>query len=124
MASAYPGRVRFLVSGLLAAVLSNSATPPVYPQATLQAGTVPAQAGAASKKAQFFTGMVTAIAEDKLTVNRNALGKNSSTKTFILTAETKFEGGKPRVRSQVTVRYVTSEEGDRAVHVILRRAAK
>jgi len=64
----------------------------------------------------------TAIDDESLTVSRAATGKNSSTKTFVVTEATRFEGGKPQVRARVTVRYITTEDGDRAVHVILRRA--
>ena len=109
--------VRFILSGLLIVLVSNSATRPGYPQNTVQAGN-------AQAKDQFFTGTVMAIDEQSLTVNRMVLGKNSSTKTFAVTPETRFEGGMPKVRSQVTVRYVTTDEGDRAVNVILRRSPK
>jgi hypothetical protein len=105
------------VSALFLALLSSSVLHPAYPQNTVQTGTTPA-------KDQFFTGTVTSIDDESLTVNRTVLGKNSSTKTFILTVDTRFEGGKPKIRAQVTVRYVTSEDGDRAVHVILRRLSK
>jgi hypothetical protein len=108
--------VRFLLSGLLLAILSSSATRPIYPQN--------AQAGDSQPKDQFFSGTVTAIDSSSLTVVRTVLGKNSSTKTFQVTAETRFEGGQPRVRSEVTVRYVTTDDGDRATHVILRRSPK
>jgi|SRR5579871_1324264 len=111
--------VRYIIFGLLLAILSSSATLPAHPQNTVQAGTTQTPA-----KDQLFTGTVTAIDEESLTVNRTVLGKNSSTKTFILTADTKFEGGMPKVRAQVTVRYVTVEDGDRAVHVIVRRSPK
>jgi hypothetical protein len=109
--------VRFILSGLLIALLSSSATRPSYPQDRVQTRNTQA-------KDQFFTGTVMAIDEQSLTVNRMVLGKNSSTKTFAVTSETRFEGGMPGVRSQVTVRYVTTEEGDRAVNVILRRSPK
>ena len=92
--------------------------PRVFPQ------TVAVQTGNAPAKDQFFTGLVTAIDDESLTVSRAATGKNSSTKTFLVTEATRFEGGKPQVRSRVTVRYVTTEDGDRAVHVILRRSPK
>lgn len=95
------------------------AVPPVFPQTgVVQTGQV------APAKDQFFTGLVTAVDDDSLTVIRTAAGKNSSTKTFDITAETRFEGGKPQVGARVTVRYVTTEDGDRAVHVIVRRSAK
>ncbi|PWU02220.1 MAG: hypothetical protein C5B51_21240 [Terriglobia bacterium] len=109
--------MRFILSGLLLTLLSSSATRPGYPQNTAQAGNTQA-------KDQFFTGIVTAVDDQSLTVNRMVLGKNSSTKTFAVTAETRFEGGRPTVRSQVTVRYVTTDDGDRAVNVILRRSPK
>lgn len=93
--------------------------PPVFPQTgVVQTG----QATAA--KDQFFTGLVTAIDDESLTVVRTAAGKTSSTKTFDITAETRFEGGKPQVRARVTVRYVTTDDGDRAVHVIVRPSPK
>jgi len=109
-----------MVQGILGlfVLLSITAVPLVFPQAAAQTGTAPAA------KDQFFTGIVLAIDDESLTVSRAAAGKNSATKTFVVTAETTFEGGKPQVRARVTVRYVASEDGDRAVHVILRRPAK
>lgn len=95
------------------------AMPPVFPQT----GVVQTE-GTPLAKDQFFTGLVTAIDDESLTVIRTAAGKNSSTKTFVVTAATRFEGGKPQVRARVTVRYVATEDGDHAVHVILRRAPK
>ncbi len=109
--------VRFLLSGVLGAFLASSATGPLFPRPQVQAGE-------SQSKDQFFTGVVTSISDESLTVNRTVLGKNSSTKTFLVTPQTQFEGGKPRVNSQVTVRYVTSDDGDRAVRVILRRSPK
>jgi len=104
-------------SVLLLVLLSSSAVPPGYPQNTVQAGTTRA-------KDQLFTGTVMAVDEASLTVNRTVLGKNSSTKTFILTPDTKFEGGMPKVGAQVTVRYVSTGEGDSAIRVIVRRSPK
>jgi len=78
----------------------------------------------AKAKDQFFTGFVTAVEESSITVNRIVMGNNSTIKTFLVTGETRFEGGRPEVRSQVTVRYITGEDGERAVHVILRRSPK
>lgn len=100
-------------------ILLTTAVPRLSPQTAVeQTGSAPAA------KDQFFTGLVTAIDEESLTVSRAATGKNSSTKTFEVTAATLFEGGKPQVKARVTVRYVTTEDGDRAVHVIIRRSAK
>jgi hypothetical protein len=109
----------------------RSIFPAVLGVLILLAGTIPAAGqgsnqswGNAPVKDQFFTGTVMAVDETSLTVNRTVLGKNSSTRTFLLTAQTKFEGGKPQVRSQVTVRYVTTDDGDIAVRVIVRRTPK
>jgi hypothetical protein len=110
--------VRFFLSGILATFLASSATGPLYPQHQVQTSE------RQPNRDQFFTGVVMAISEDSLTVNRTVLGKNSSTKTFLLTPQTQFEGAKPMVNSQVTVRYVTTEDGDRAVRVILRRSPR
>ena len=113
----YPIRMRFLVSGIVLAFLASSAPIPSFPQK-------PVQSAPAKPKDRYFTGTVMAIDETTLTVNRRVLGKNSSTKSFVITADTRFEGGRPVVGAQVTVRYVTGDEADRAVHVILRRPPK
>jgi hypothetical protein len=71
-------------------------------------------------KDQMFSGEVTAIDNASLTATRRG---SKDSKTFILTPETRFEG-KPRVSSRVTIRYIASDEGDRAVRVIVRPPAK
>ena len=68
---------------------------------------------------QYFSGTITALEAGKITVTRTVLGTESTTKTFILTPETRFEG-KPKLKARVTVRFVTEEEKDRAVHVVVR----
>ncbi len=68
---------------------------------------------------QFFSGIVTALTETSITVNRTVLGKDSAVRTFAITPETHIEG-KPKVKSKVTVRYVTGQDGDRAVRIIVR----
>ena len=72
-----------------------------------------------------FSGTVTAVDEQSLTAVRGGpgQGKAPTTKTFLVTPETRFEGGKPRVNARVTVRYVSTEAGDRAIHVIVRGAS-
>jgi hypothetical protein len=104
---------------ILLAVLACGApnSPPIAPQATEKKPEI-------KPKDQFFTGSVTAIDDASITVNRVVLGKNSATTTFQLTPDTRFEGGQPRIGSQVTVRYVSFEDGKRAVHIILRRSPK
>jgi hypothetical protein len=72
---------------------------------------------------EFFSGIVTALSDDKITVFKTVLGKNSETRTFQITPDTRIEG-KLRPKTRVTVRYARSEEGDRAVHIIVRASQK
>jgi hypothetical protein len=70
---------------------------------------------------QFFSGSITDLNDKSVTVNRTVLGKQNSTRSFLITPETRVEG-KLRVHARVTVRYVASEDGDRAVHIVVRSA--
>ena len=58
-----------------------------------------------------FSGTVTAVDETSLTAVRTGQGKVAATRTFTLTADTSFEGGKPKLNSRVTVRFVATEDG-------------
>ena len=58
----------------------------------------------------FFSGSVVALSDTQVTVRRRALISNATTQTFLIDSETKIEG-KLRVRANVTVRYVTDDEG-------------
>jgi len=99
--------VRFII--LLLSVLVCSSIP-ARTQEPRTNGTAP--------QGEFFSGSVTVLSSDKVTVLRAELGKNV-TRTFVITPETKIEG-KPRVKSRVTVRFVPADDGDRAVHIIVR----
>jgi hypothetical protein len=68
---------------------------------------------------QFFSGSITDLTDKSLTVNRTVLGKQNSTRSFLITPETRVEG-KLRIHARVTVRYVASADGDRAVHILVR----
>ncbi len=68
---------------------------------------------------EFFSGTVFEITAQKVTVSRTVLSKESVTRSFAITPETKVEG-RPRVKSRVTVRFVSAEDGDRALHIIVR----
>ncbi len=68
-----------------------------------------------------FSGTVTAISAGSLTVA--GTGSRQS-RTFTITPETRFEGPKPEVKSRVDIRYISTEQGDRAVRVIVRGPAK
>lgn len=68
-----------------------------------------------------FSGVITAFSATSLTVVR---AEPKDTKTFAITPETRFEGPKVQMNARVTVRYMAGDEGDRAVRVIVRAAAK
>lgn len=72
---------------------------------------------------QFFAGEVTNLDPTKITVKRTILGKRSDLKTFLITSDTRIEG-KPKVKSRVTVKWVTSDQGDTAVHILVRTGKK
>jgi len=74
-------------------------------------------------RSEFFSGVVTTLAEDKITVFKTVLGKSSETRTFLITPETRVEG-KLRMKVRVTVRYTREEQGDRALHIIVRSSQK
>lgn len=71
---------------------------------------------------QYFAGLVTALTDDSITVTRTVLGK-STVRVFAVTAETVVQGGKPKLKSKVTVKWVSGEEGDSALKIILRGSA-
>jgi hypothetical protein len=91
----------FLALGLVNPALSQDPPPSVTPQD------------------QYLTGTVTALSDTSITVTRTALGKVSAVRTFSITAETHIEG-KPKLKSRVTVRFVSGDDGDRAVRIIVR----
>jgi hypothetical protein len=71
---------------------------------------------------QYFAGVVTALTDDSITLTRTVLGK-STVRVFAIAAETVVQpqGGKPKLKQKVTVKWVPGgENGDRAVKIILR----
>lgn len=72
---------------------------------------------------EFFSGVVTELTADKITVLKTVLGKNSDTRTFLITQETRVEG-KLRVKARVTVRYAHEEDSNRALRIIVRTSQK
>ncbi len=70
------------------------------------------------KPETFFAGTVIETTPEKITVSRVVLGKTEK-RVFRVTPDTKCEGKlKPKVR--VTIRYVTTEEGETADLIIVR----
>jgi hypothetical protein len=67
-----------------------------------------------------FSGTVTQLSPDSLTVVRTVPARDAVTRKFVLDAQTKVEG-KLRVKARVTVQYSVEDEGQfRAVHIIVR----
>jgi hypothetical protein len=74
-------------------------------------------------QSEFFSGIVTELAADKIMVLKTVLGKNSDTRAFLITKETQVEG-KLRVKARVTVRYAHEEDSNRALRIIVRNSQK
>jgi hypothetical protein len=72
---------------------------------------------------EFFSGVITVLADEQITVSKNVPGKNSEARVFLIAKETRVEG-KLRLKARVTVRYTHSDSGDHAVHIIVRAAQK
>jgi hypothetical protein len=71
---------------------------------------------------QYFSGVIISLAADKVTVSRTVLGATSS-RSFAINTETQVEG-KLTVKVRVTVKYVTKDEVDCAVHIIVRDSSR
>ncbi len=71
---------------------------------------------------QMYSGTVTDMDKDKVTVSRAVPGKPAEKRTFVLKPETKIEG-KLKARVRVTVGYVSKDEGDVAMRIIVRSSA-
>ena len=70
--------------------------------------------------ATFFSGSVVALSDTEITVRRRALVSNATTQTFLIDSGTKIEG-KLRLKANVTIRFVTDDEGRaRAVSIVVR----
>ena len=70
-------------------------------------------------KAQFFSGSVTTLDHQEITITRSLVGKGTETRTFLIKPETKISKSvKPKTR--VTVRYQHLREGDIALEVQVR----
>ena len=67
----------------------------------------------------FFSGTVVEHGSDRVTVSRTIQGKSPERRTFLITSSTTVEGNL-KENSRVTVRFVTSENGDVALSIIVR----
>ena len=74
----------------------------------------------AAPSSDIFSGTVTNLTDESLTVVRKTLGHDAVTRQFVRDADTKVEG-KLREKARVTVRYRAGDEGQfRAVYIIVR----
>ena len=71
----------------------------------------------------YFTGTLVENAPDHMKVSRVLQGK-AEERIFKVNAQTKIEGGRLRLKQRITVRYITADEKDTAILVIVRPAAK
>lgn len=70
----------------------------------------------------YFTGTLVENAPDHLKVSRNQRGKPDA-RVFHVNAQTKVEG-RLRLKQRVAVRYISGEDGDTAILVIVRPSKK
>jgi hypothetical protein len=105
--------VRKLARILLYAGLLYTFAPHSVAQAT------PPQESTERAKEPFFSGNVVAVTSDKLTVSRRTLALSTVTKVFLMDAQTVVEG-KLEPKARVTVKFEKTDDGERAVKVIVR----
>jgi hypothetical protein len=106
--------VRLLSCGVIGVLLALAGSNPARSQDPTPSAQQPVD--------QYFAGVVTALTDDSITLTRTVLGK-STVRSFAITAETVVQGGKPKLKSKVTVKWVSGDNGDRAVKIILRGSA-
>jgi hypothetical protein len=107
--------VRLISCGVMGVLLALAGSNPVRSQDPPASAQQPAD--------QFFAGVVTALTDTSITLKQTVLGK-ATVRTFAMNAETVVqpEGGKPKLKQKVTVKWVSGENGDCAVKILLRGA--
>jgi hypothetical protein len=70
-----------------------------------------------------FTGTLVESTPDHLKVSRVVQGKTEE-RVFKMTAQTKIEGGRLRLRERIYVRYTSGDDSDTAILVIIRPPAQ
>lgn len=76
-------------------------------------------AAAQEDEDNYFTGNVVESASDHLKVSRVLQGKTEE-HIFKVTGTTKIEQGRIRLKERVTVRFISGDDGDVAILVIVR----
>jgi len=108
-------RITIALALLLACpgAMSAQDTPVPPPQA-------PAPGPPKAPSNDIFSGTVTELTADSVTVLRTALVREAVKRTFVLDAQTVVEG-KLRVKARVSVRYMADDTGQfHALHIIVR----
>ncbi len=83
-------------------------------------GQEPAPPAKTAPANDIFSGTVTDLASDSVTVLRSAPARDAVKRKFILEAQTVVEG-KLKAKARVTVRYSVDEDGQyHALHIIVR----
>ena len=95
----------------------------------LVAGTLPVQgqnydAPAPAPKPQFFGGTVTELNDTHIKVSRKLVGRPLESRTFVIDANTRMNKAAIHIKGRVTVRYRRMPEGDLALEVQARPAAR
>jgi hypothetical protein len=107
---------RLRASAVLLAVVLRA-----YPQtAPVPQDQEPPAAGEPAE--EYFSGVVVSYTDEAVTVARTILGKSYSSRRFAISVDTQVEG-KLKVKVRVTVKYVTRDEVDHALHIIVRYPA-
>ena len=73
-------------------------------------------------QASFFSGVVTELTAEQVTISRAILGKEPERRTFAIRRDTRIEG-KLKNKSRVTVRFAAGESGEVAVSIVVRDKA-
>ena len=76
-------------------------------------------AASPAPKADYFSGVVIAFDSASISVRRKALNADPIARSFLLDAATHVEG-KLKLKARVTVRFVSGDDGDRAIGIIVR----
>lgn len=103
-----------LVRVLVGAATLCSVTPAIFAQDQRPAGLEKPK-----KEDLFFSGNVTGLTPDQVTVSRRTLTLTTITKTFARDANTIVEG-KLQMKARVTVKFEKTEAGERALRVVVR----
>jgi hypothetical protein len=72
---------------------------------------------------QTFSGPIVEVTATQITVSRSILGKPAEKRTFSIKSDTRIDG-KLKVRTKVTVGYVTTDDGDVARLVVVWTSQK